>query len=460
MMNQRQMWSSDGSSQAPDDFQRYMVPPTFTSQALPTNQHGSWGREEEQGYALRFDGPSIYPQYQKPVCHGGLPSPALTGTAASPTEWPKQDVPSDHIGWTPTSPISPTLSGCVNGGFNNQLNTTMYAPGTASSPLLHPAFYGWAVDTTCHSAQSAVSPAFTATPVTNPGLHQVPEHVNTPWTGQLPHAAQINAPGVTVRVRPQTNWVLLNTAGHANHSISAHAYPTQTEPTPAQLTQHRPKKMDPAQAFAVPPKPLPLALSSRSHKKPNRPQTRQLPTTNHNPAAPTGPGAPPPETIPVSFSPSMPSSTGAQPQPPPSPPPGPSLRTATRRFKRPPPSPRPGESPAHQRARTNHNLVEQQYRHRLHARFEALLDVLPTGILDGDGGTGLTGDGKNKNASGGGTGDRRKRMSKVDVLAHATRTIKALEGSIERVTREVEELRREREAVLGRRTGDRDGEGR
>ncbi|KAL2193731.1 hypothetical protein P885DRAFT_63726 [Corynascus similis CBS 632.67] len=99
-----------------------------------------------------------------------------------------------------------------------------------------------------------------------------------------------------------------------------------------------------------------------------------------------------------------------------------------RRAKRPAPRPRPGESAAHQRARANHNLVEQKYRHRLHARFEALLDALPEGILSEDsidqardnGGAGWD-DGSGTSGGRGVKGKNNRRMSKVDVLSKAER---------------------------------------
>ncbi|AEO53782.1 hypothetical protein MYCTH_2136757 [Thermothelomyces thermophilus ATCC 42464] len=169
---------------------------------------------------------------------------------------------------------------------------------------------------------------------------------------------------------------------------------------------------------------------------------------------------------------------------------GPTLRTATRRVKRPAPAPRPGESAAHQRARANHNLVEQHYRHRLHARFEALLDSLPEGILNDDdddddddqavrgdprGGTGgdatvaargsggwdinddqqtgalATGVGGRGGGDGGGIkGRNNRRMSKVDVLTKADRVIKFLEGDIQRMRWEMEEMKRQREVAFRR----------
>ncbi|SPQ18504.1 aaa77bca-86aa-42f5-8998-bf414e645327 [Thermothielavioides terrestris] len=112
-------------------------------------------------------------------------------------------------------------------------------------------------------------------------------------------------------------------------------------------------------------------------------------------------------------------------------------------------------------------MVEQQYRHRLHARFEALLDALPKGILDNDdededddgggldnaasGGGGGGGGAINGGRKGGGHGGKKpRRMSKVDVLNRAARVIRFLESDNERTRREVEMLRRERDAAFGR----------
>ena len=121
-------------------------------------------------------------------------------------------------------------------------------------------------------------------------------------------------------------------------------------------------------------------------------------------------------------------------------------------------------------------MVEQQYRHRLHARFEALLEVLPEGImLDGEDGEGHCGDpfhvgageGSGDGLAGGevvvggsgGKGGKKgaRRMSKVDVLSRAARVIRYLESDYEKVRREVEVLRREREAVMFAGRGDAEG---
>jgi hypothetical protein len=130
-------------------------------------------------------------------------------------------------------------------------------------------------------------------------------------------------------------------------------------------------------------------------------------------------------------------------------------------------------------------MVEQQYRHRLHARFEALLDVLPERLLNnihgggdyadesGGGRGGVMGAGKgviggrvgkggggggggNNNKEGGGNGKgvkgkNNRRMSKVDVLSTATRVIQCLKGDLERKRRQVEGWKREREMAFAAR---------
>jgi hypothetical protein len=127
-------------------------------------------------------------------------------------------------------------------------------------------------------------------------------------------------------------------------------------------------------------------------------------------------------------------------------------------------------------------MVEQQYRHRLHARFEALLDVLPERLLhldsrggggdyhdEGGGGEmggrgggmglgmgkGVIGGRVGKGGGGNGKGVKGKnnrRMSKVDVLNTATRVIQCLTGDLERKRRQVEGWKREREMAFAARS--------
>jgi hypothetical protein len=96
----------------------------------------------------------------------------------------------------------------------------------------------------------------------------------------------------------------------------------------------------------------------------------------------------------------------------------------------------------------------------LHAQYEALLEVLPPKEMldedgeeeDEDGGRvtsskSRSGSTSSSNPGGNGSGQR-KRMGKVDVLHRAARVVRFLEREIERTRREVEGLKREREAAV------------
>ncbi|KAK1751643.1 hypothetical protein QBC47DRAFT_364010 [Echria macrotheca] len=102
---------------------------------------------------------------------------------------------------------------------------------------------------------------------------------------------------------------------------------------------------------------------------------------------------------------------------------------------------RPDESTTERKTRDAHNLVEKQYRNRLNAQFEALLNTLPDSLRS-PGGT-LDPNSPDVNMDLG-----EKRLSKGDVLELATRYIRMLErdcGRLEQerndLTRDVERLR-------------------
>lgn len=77
------------------------------------------------------------------------------------------------------------------------------------------------------------------------------------------------------------------------------------------------------------------------------------------------------------------------------------------------------------RNRESHNQVEKQYRNRLNAHFESLLNALPEN-LRGGGGDEDEDEGMDAGGGGGGgSGDRR--VSKAEVLDMARRHIQALE---------------------------------
>jgi hypothetical protein len=90
--------------------------------------------------------------------------------------------------------------------------------------------------------------------------------------------------------------------------------------------------------------------------------------------------------------------------------------------------------------------VEQQYRHRLHARFEALLDVLPEGMVGGDD---VDATSSARAPSTTSSSKKQRRMSKVDVLSTALEVIRFLEADNERARQEVEQLKRRRDAAIG-----------
>ncbi|KAF4416482.1 Allergen Fus c 3 [Colletotrichum fructicola] len=120
----------------------------------------------------------------------------------------------------------------------------------------------------------------------------------------------------------------------------------------------------------------------------------------------------------------------------------PRLRSASRTSKN--ASQKPAETAEERRTRASHNLVEKQYRNRLNAQFEGLLNALPEQVR----GPASTGDGGGGGGGGGGgdesdpqPADQERRVSKAEVLDMARRHIKSLE-------RERDELQRERGDLL------------
>ncbi|KAH6975935.1 hypothetical protein BKA56DRAFT_72155 [Ilyonectria sp. MPI-CAGE-AT-0026] len=106
------------------------------------------------------------------------------------------------------------------------------------------------------------------------------------------------------------------------------------------------------------------------------------------------------------------------------------LRSASRTSKN--SYTKPSDTPEERRTRASHNLVEKQYRNRLNAQFESLLNALPENIRTG-------GDGED--SDGGGPvdwGDRR--VSKGEVLEMARKHIETLEQERDMLEREKNEL--------------------
>ncbi|KPM37620.1 hypothetical protein AK830_g8943 [Neonectria ditissima] len=106
------------------------------------------------------------------------------------------------------------------------------------------------------------------------------------------------------------------------------------------------------------------------------------------------------------------------------------LRSASRTSKN--SFTKPSDTPEDRRTRASHNLVEKQYRNRLNAQFESLLNALPEQIR-------TSGDG---DESDGGApvdwGDRR--VSKGEVLEMARKHIESLEQERDTLEREKNEL--------------------
>lgn len=91
----------------------------------------------------------------------------------------------------------------------------------------------------------------------------------------------------------------------------------------------------------------------------------------------------------------------------------PKLRSASRTSKN--SHSKPHDTPEDRRTRASHNLVEKQYRNRLNAQFESLLNSLPEQIRAGN-----TGNGDDDESDG-------NRVSKGEVLEMARRHIQTLE---------------------------------
>ncbi|KAF4446055.1 hypothetical protein F53441_10279 [Fusarium austroafricanum] len=99
------------------------------------------------------------------------------------------------------------------------------------------------------------------------------------------------------------------------------------------------------------------------------------------------------------------------------------LRSASRTSKN--SRDKPNDTPEDRRTRASHNLVEKQYRNRLNAQFESLLNALPEQARHGDSGSG-NGNGNEDNESDH-ANDPDKRVSKGEVLEMARKHIQALE---------------------------------
>ena len=112
------------------------------------------------------------------------------------------------------------------------------------------------------------------------------------------------------------------------------------------------------------------------------------------------------------------------------------LRSASRTSKN--IVPRPSESAEERKTRNSHNLVEKQYRNRLNAQFESLLNALPDSVKS-PGGTSGSG-GESDGAVGLGVDLGERRLSKAEVLDMSRRYIQSLESQRDKLEREREDL--------------------
>lgn len=123
------------------------------------------------------------------------------------------------------------------------------------------------------------------------------------------------------------------------------------------------------------------------------------------------------------------------------------LRSASRTSKN--SRDKPNDTPEERRTRASHNLVEKQYRNRLNAQFESLLNALPEQARFGGNGNSNGNGSGNGNGNGNGNGDENesdgateadRRVSKGEVLEMARKHIQALEQERNQLERENLEL--------------------
>ena len=407
-----------------------MLSPDIAAQTLANGDPVQWTFTQEPGYPSHVGGLYIHTQHRRHSNPCELPSPAPTAPVTSPPDWSKHYASSVSGPWALTTPTSPVVGENGGGGLNQWDTRLLYAAGTTTPPTFGAGLQGWTIGTNYMD----ISHSYPAVPAVPHGASVPGSFAGAPWAGHMP------APSL-----PSESF-LEPAFSHAipPHSSTANIPHPLPNPPPTKPPRHSRKRTNPKS-----PKPTSTPAPAATTYRLPAPALTSSPTTTTNSDNTSNNNTP----------------TA-----------GPTLRTAARRFKRPAPGPKPGESPEHRRARTNHNMVEQQYRHRLHARFEALLEVLPEGImLDDKDGEGHCGDpfhvgagegngdgmlaGGEVMVGGSGKGGKKgaRRMSKVDVLSRAARVIRYLESDYEKVRREVEVLRREREAVMFAGRGDAEG---
>ncbi|GAB1310730.1 Allergen Fus c 3 [Madurella fahalii] len=384
-MNQDGDWFSHDPSQASDELGGYLLPSALQTEAISGSHHLPWTCGETPSYHTYVNSPPAvvsHAQYQYPACSGGLPSPALTVPVATPPSQLRHvALPADGP-WSPISPISPPVADNVVGGSFVSHPDTMFVPDSVAPPLstfdtgIIP---GW-IDSVLH-----LGPMYSGFAANNLAL----SGVTTDFSSSLP-AEPIPT---------------------ADQSGVAHF--GDVEPAPdgrvPQETAPQPSHPD---SIPNPIKKGTKGRARRTHGSRGVPSRSK--TTGEKRDSPT------------------PTSAEASS-------PGLSLRTATRRVKRAETTPKPDESPEHRRARTTHNMVEQEYRRRLTTSFQQLLDILPEDILAEDADEASSGTRKKK----------KRKMSKVDVLTRTVRIIKFLESDVEEIKRDVGQMKEQLQGSTG-----------
>ncbi|KAH6619431.1 hypothetical protein B0J18DRAFT_244303 [Chaetomium sp. MPI-SDFR-AT-0129] len=434
------VWRSNGAVQvAVQGLREVNDEHTLTSNRIPQPYSGGdtgflTSAQDPANCLSSFEGVFSSAQHQDPTYAFGLPSPAMTAPAASPTGWHIPDGTSTTTPWTPVSPVTSNT-----GEVAGELANPRYYPHPAipTPAAFEPSFCVWPGDNALQLGHHPVYPEG-STIASDP--YDVCVGTNAAWAGHIMAPSQPNTPFPSTLFGNMTTTTIV-THGHAHPPMEAEVMVPNSQNYSHPTKEHQP-----------------------SRSPPNEPSNET--TLPPSPKAATTGESSSPSLKSESSDPKSPSTTQNK---------GPSLRTATRRVKRPPSLPKPGESLAHQRARTNHNLVEQQYRHRLHARFEALLDALPEGILDDDQdedgsshpassssrgkkGGAPQGDARRASDGGGGAGavkgKNNRRMSKVDVLSKAERVIRFLESDVERMKNEMEAMKQDKTMALKRKAAE------
>lgn len=365
----------------------YLLSSAPPFQAIPGCPQLSWGYSEtlpshpahdECSYSASKAGPA---PYQMPTYTGGLPSPPPTATAATPPGQLRHAVSPEDGPWSPTSQMSPLGAEDMSGVlFNSLPDPALFEIATATPTAFETgAAPGWT------NTGLPFDATYSEFMISTLAVSEAPTALSTAfWPEHIAMEDGSCATNFSNRVAPE-ECCAQETVAQSSHAASC-ANP------PGQL------------ALKIVP------VSSRSRTAPTRSKALGKKRAPH-----------------------MNTSTE-------NPPPGPSLRTATRKFKQAEAPPKPGESPERRRARTNHNMVEQEYRRRLTKSFKQLLESLPEDILPDEGADGNSPGPRSK---------KKKPMSKVDVLQRTVQVIKFLESDVEKIRREVVRMKAQLREPIG-----------